>query len=82
MDDPAPTVSSIQEALQAQARERAQFTIETGIALDADGRIVKEASMITPSTYPPSFASYEAFRAHINALVATKEAAIRTKERQ
>lgn len=33
--------------------------------------------MNTPLYYPPWFPSYEAFRAHINALAARKEAEIR-----
>jgi hypothetical protein len=36
--------------------------------------------MNTPIYFPPWFKSYKAFRAHIHALVARKEAAIRRRQ--
>ena len=38
---------------------------------------MNEPSVITPSTHPPNFESYEAFRAHINALVERREREVR-----
>lgn len=38
--------------------------------------------LITPVYYPPWFKSYKAFRAHINQLVARKEAEVRARARR
>lgn len=39
-DDNRVTPESIERALETQLRERADFTIETGIPLSSDGRLV------------------------------------------
>jgi hypothetical protein len=40
----------------------------------------KVVSETTPTLYPPWFPDYESFRAHVNALVARKEAEVRRGE--